>query len=482
MWECNVACILIINLVYVSDNWMDNNAAGSRGGREPDNWGGRGGGRDLEKWGGRGIGRDPDGGWGGRGNRLSSWRGNGNRRRNEDWEGPNQQKRWRRDDNPEWDDQQKQPWKRVSLNEEEEWQKNNKGPSQWASGKNDEGNFSKFKNRDNNEERPRKPSKWGDRESDDKVKEDHLSKKTIENNTSSKDKSNETNTEVSHQTSAPMDLVNCEDESTENAVQQHEVCEQKVSNLNQNLEQNQKFENERCPEGVVLQQEHFAMSNFNTKIHDQGKDDLKHDDQQHNNNEHQQFGKYQNDTSNNLQEQLHDNVKETQHLETHFKDNFEQQNVEGKQHDNNYQNDNSYNDSQLKYETIQNDRKFEQNHLVEPEYNNPIYENKLSNYDQFNSDVVLQNSNQEHSSSVDNFVPQENETNSERCIEEQPGKSQNSFYFGTDANDYDSSVNKPIEIIQSNSEIMFPNEETEMTLPPNSNEVHKVISDEPNSN
>lgn len=460
---------------------MENNAAGSRGGREPDNWGGRGGvgGRDLEKWGGRGIGRDLDGGWGGRGNRMSSWRGNGNRRRNEDWEGPNQQKRWRRDDNPDWDDQQKQPWKRGSLNEEEEWQKNKQGSSQWMSGKNDEGNFSKFKSRDNNEERPRKPSKWSDRESDDKGKEDHLIKKTTENNTSLKDKFNETNTEVSHQTSAPMDLVNCENESTENASQQLEVCKQKISDSNQNLGQNLEFENEHCTEGVV-QQEHFAMGNFNTKIHDQGKDDLRHDDQQHNNDEHQEFEKYQNDTSKNLQEPLHDNVGETQTLESHFKDNFEQQSVEEKQHDT-YQKDDSHNDSHLKYETVQNDEKFEQNHLVEPEFNNTIYENQLSNYDQFNSDaVVLHKSNQENSSLVDNCVPQGNETNSEKCTEEQPGESQSNFYFGTDAKNYDSSVNEPNEIIQSNSEVMFPNEETAMALSSYSDEVHKVISEEPN--
>lgn len=467
------------------DNWMDNNSAGGRGGRESDSWSGRGGvgGRDSDKWGGRGVGRDPDGGWGSRGNRPSPWRGNGNRRRIEDWEGPNQQKRWRRDDNPEWDDQQKQPWKRGSLNEEEEWQKNKQG-SQWASGKNDEGNFSKFKSRDNNEERPRKPSKWGDRESDDKGKEDHWSKKTIENNASSKDKPNETNTEVPHQTSAPMDLDNCEDESTENAEQQHEVCEQKILNSNQDLGQNQEFENEHRPEGVVLQQEHFDTGNFNTETHDQGKIDLKqHDDhQQHNDNVHQQFGEYQNDTSNNLQKPMHDNIVETQNVESHFQDNFEQQIVEEKPQDN-YQKDNShndYNDSQLKYETSRNDREFEQNQLVEPEYNNTMYENKQSNYDQFNSDaVVSHNLNQEHSGSVDNFVPQENETNIERCTE-QSGESQGNFYFGADATDCDSSVNKPNEIIQSNSEIMFPNEETAIILPPHSNEAHEVISEEPN--
>lgn len=470
---------------HFSDIWMDNNLTGGRGGRDSDNWSNRGsgGGRDSEIWGSRGSSRDSDG-WGSRGNRMSPWRGNGNRRRNEDFEGPNQ-KRWRRDDNPEWDEQQK-PWKRGSLNDDEEWQQNRQG-SLRASGKNDDGNYSKFKNRDNNEERPRKPSKWSDRESDDKVKEDRWSRKPAEQ-TSSK---NECNAEGLHQTSAPMDLDNYEGESTENTEQLHKTEEQESSNsLNDNLNKIQELESEQLKENV--QHEHDP-SNFNVEKRDQGESNTKQNVEQQLNDECHNFEKnhfeeHQNDFSKNSPELSHGNIDTHHNLESRFQGNIEQHSIEEKhqnecQPHNNYQEEDShsiYNNSQQEYEKSQNYREIEQNQLVKPAYDNTIYENEPQSYEPTFSDKESRNSNQQEHCSIDNFASHIDENCDEKNVENKSSESRCNFYFGMDATNCDSSVDNLAEMEQLNNKL-FTNEETTMVLPPDiiTNEVQEIGSAEP---
>jgi len=392
---------------------------------------------------------------------LSPWRGNGNRRRNDDWDGSNQ-KRWRRDD-PEWDEQQK-PWKRGPINEEEEWQNNQQG-LQWTAGQNDNGNFSKFKNRDNNEDRPRKPSKWSDKESDDKDNEDHWNKKSVEQ--TSKDESN--TEEGPHQTSAPMDLDNYEVESVDNIEQLHGTQEKEIVNSNKEFK-HKEFENEQIEENV-------HHDNFNTKSHDHDVDIVKKSLDDPHNNKHQQFEEYQNYDSNNLHELSHVNIEEvTQNMESQFEGNFKQHNVEDKQHTeyhshNDFPKDDSHNNynSQNEFEKIQNNNKFEQNQTVEPKYSNSAYEDKLQNYDQSYNDEVSLTANQAECL-VDNFISQANESNNDTNVDE---KSSN-FYFGVDCG---SSLSKSIE--QSHEVIQ--NEETvSVILSDNCEEVHDINMTEPN--
>lgn len=424
---------------------MDNNSPSGRGGRDSDNWNGRGGGRDSDKWGGRGGSRDSDG-WGGRGSRLSPWRGNGNRRRNDDWEGPNQ-KRWRRDDNPEWEEQQK-PWKRGTINEEEEWQ-NNKQGAQWAAGKKDEGNFSKYKNRDNNEERPRKPSKWGDKEPDDKVKEDHWNKKSAEH-TSSKDESNAE--EGPHQTSAPMDLDNYEGESVDNIEQPHKAQEQETSNLSNTSKEQGEFEKVQCQDET----ESHDLDRDNELKYDQGKDNFVQNVDKLHNNENQQFKDSQNNFNNKSQELSHNNysnVEEPQQdLATAFKDNIEQPNME-QHHDKykpNYEFEKDSQDnfnSQHEYETNQNDRGFEQNQQ---------FESERPNYDQSYDDNLKHHSNSEEQNMTNDFAPQVDEGHNENYSKVKSQETQNNFYFGADSEPI---TNKSVEVEQQNNDIL-PNEES----------------------
>lgn len=445
---------------------MDNNSPGGRGGREPDNWGGRG--RDSEKWGGRGGSRESEG-WGGRGSRPAPWRGNGNRRRNDDWEGPNQ-KRWRRDDNPEWEEQK--PWKRGTMNEEEDWQ-NNKQGSQWAAGKKDNGNFSKFKNRDNNEERPRRPSKWGDKESDDKIKEDRWNRKSLEH-TSSRDESNIE--EGPHQTSAPMDLDNYEGESVDNIEQSHEVQEQETSNLNNKLKEQGEIVKEPGQEEV---QKHHDIDSLNVSKYDQDKDNFVNDFDEHHNNTNQQFEDNQNNFSNKSQEMSHSNIEETPQNSTNvFDDNFEQHNLVEQHHDeykpsNEHVNNSCDNfNSQHEYETNQNDEKFEQNHQFESDYNNMSYENERPNNDH-SHDKLEHNSNSQEQHSSNNFVPQVDEFNDGNYTEDKSEETQNNFYFSADC---ESATNKSVEMEQQINEIL-PNEETSMA---DNNELHNINTEESN--
>lgn len=445
---------IYINVFYyfVSDNWIDNNSSGGRG-RDSDNWGGHGGVRDLDnKWGGRGGSRDSDG-WGGRGNRSSPWRGNGNRRRNDDWDGPNQ-KRWRRDDNTEWDDQQK-PWKqRGPVNEDEEWQ-NNKQGSSWVASKKDEGNYSKYKSRDNNEERPRKPSKWGDKESDDKVKEDRWNRKSVER-TLSKDKT--TTEEGPHQTSAPMDLDIYEGESVGNIEQVHGAQELVTTNSNKQFIERISVRKEYRE--TALNHDVDTTSNYNVETCDKGEENIKQNVDEQHNDELNKFGDYQHDFSNNSIELPHGNIEEVQqNSENQPLEKFELQNVEEKLHDayndvhNDYQNDsrNDFN-TRCEYETNQNDGEFEQNQ--QSEYNDGVHdENQRSDYNQpFDNEPSFKYNNQEQQEcSVNNFVSQAEETNEERYTEDKSQESQENFYFGMNSG---SCINKSVELEQQNSEIL----------------------------
>jgi len=444
---------------------MDNNQPANRGGRDSDNWVGRGSGRDSDKWGSRGGSRDSDG-WGGRG-RLSSWRGNGNRRRNEDWEGPNQQKRWRRDDNPEWDEQQK-PWKRGTMNEEEEWQ-NNKQGSQWTAGKKDETNYAKSKNRENNDERSRKPSKWGDKESDNNTKEDRWNRKSVEH-TSSRD---ETNTEEGpHQTSAPMDLENYEGEAVDNIEQLQEVPKQNTLSSNMTFRQHDKFENIEHQEDM---QGHCDLGVYNADSNNVDKKNIEENNDEQHINKDQQFGDYQNDFTNNSQEFSHDNIKETQQNSQNLPiDNFEKQHIEEQQHNEykpheEYEKDSKDNfNSQQENEMRQNNEEFEQNVQFKSDYNSMKFENEQPNYHQSFNEESSHNSNNENHCSVNAYVTQVDEANQDMNIEEKP---RDDFYFGAEC---ESSINME----QQNNEIL-PIEETGNVLPDN-NEINNINIEESN--
>lgn len=429
---------------------MDNNLPANRGSRDSDNWVGRGSGRDSDKWGSRGGSRDSDG-WGGRG-RLSPWRGNSNRRRNEDWENPNQQKRWRRDDNPDWDEQQK-PWKRGTINEEEDWQ-NNKQGSQWV-GKKDETNYTKIKNRDSNDERPRKPSKWGDKDSDDNTKEDRWNRKPVEH-ISSRDESN--TEEGPHQTSAPMDLDNYEGEAVDNIEQHHGVQEQETLSTNTTFKHQ---DEERHDLGVY---------NADSKNEDKKNVEQNTDDQY--NNKDQQFEDYQNDFTNNSQELSYDNIKETQQNSQKLPiENFEQQHLEEK-HNNEYEPQEEYqNDSkddfnsQQENEMSQNNEEFVQTVQFKSDYSNLKYENHQPDVHQsFNEDSSHNSINEEHCS-INTFVSQVNEANHDMNTEEKSRGTLDDFYFGADC---ESSVNME----QQNNEIL-PIEETR-NVPPDNNEINDI--------
>ncbi|XP_060837187.1 SR-related and CTD-associated factor 8 isoform X1 [Rhopalosiphum padi] len=440
------------------DNWMDNNLPANRGSRDSDNWVGRGGGRDSDKWGSRGGSRDSDG-WGGRG-RLSPWRGNGNRRRNEDWEGPNQQKRWRRDDNPEWDEQQK-PWKRGTMNEEEERQ-NNKQGSQWAA--------NKLKNRDNNDERSKKPSKWGDKESDDNTKEDQWNRKSVEH-TSSID---ETNAEEGpHQTSAPMDLDNYEGEGVDNIEQLHKVQEQESSNIT--FSQNDEIENKEDQKDI---QEHHDLGVYNADSNNEDKN-VKQNNEEQLNNKDGQFEDYQNDFTNDSRELFHDNIKETQQNSQKTPlDNFEQKHLEEKQHaeyesHEEYQKDSKENfNFQQENEVRQNNEEFEQNVEFKSNYNNMTYENDQPNNHQSFNEESSHNSNNDEHCSVNTIVSQVDEANQDMNIEHKSCEPRDDFYFGADS---ESSINME----QQNNEIL-PIEETVNV--PTDNEMKDINTAELNQN
>jgi len=436
---------------------MDNNIPANRGSRDSDSWVGRGSGRETDKWGSRGGSRDSDG-WGGRG-RLSPWRGNGNRRRNEDWEGPNQQKRWRRDDNPEWDEQQK-PWKRGTTNEEEEWQ-NNKQGSQWTLGKKDETNFTKLKNRDNNDERSRKPSKWGDKESDNSTKEDHRNRKSVEH-TSSRDES--TTEEGPHQTSAPMDLDNYEGEAVDNIEQHHVVQEQETlcSNITQDDSKNKKHQN------VI--QEHHEVGVYDAESNNENEKNVEQNINEQFSSKDQQFEEYQNDFTYNSQELSHDDIKETQQDSQNLPiDNFEQQHIEEKQHDEykpqeEYQKDSKDNfNFQQANEMSQNNEEFEQTIQFKSDCSNTIYENDRPNNHQSFNEESFNTSNHEEYCSINAFASQVDNANQD--MEEKSRESHNEFYFG-------------LNMEQQNNEIL-PIEETS-NVSPDSNGITNVNTEELN--
>ncbi|VVC37250.1 RNA polymerase II-binding domain,ENTH/VHS,CID domain,RNA recognition motif domain [Cinara cedri] len=439
------------------DNWMENNLAVGRGGRDPDNWGGRGGGRDMDSWGGRGGGRDSDG-WGGRGNRLSPWRGNGNRRRNDDWEAPNK-KRWRRDDNSEWDEQQK-PWKRGPMidEEEEKWKTKVQGP-QWGV-KKEEGNFSKFRNRD--EERSRKQSKWVDKESENKVKIDPWNIKSVEYGLSN----DESNTEEGpHRTSAPMDLDNYEGETLGKIEQLHEVEENDTSNSNIDIRRH-KFKNEYHQDKIKKTHD---LSNFNNaKSYDQSKEK---NVEQHNN-EHHHFEDRQNDFSNSPQLLKPSNIEEIRtNLEIQHQDNsYEQQNIEEKHNDSDYQTD-FHKNLNSEFESSQNKSEFEQNHF-EPSYNSVNHETQKPNDDQSYECALLLSSTSQDQHSVNNFVAQVNEANKEKYRNENPEESQGNLYFALDSG---SSINKSVTEQQSNRDLQIEGKEL---APPDNNHVNTEESNQ----
>ncbi|XP_025203169.1 splicing factor, arginine/serine-rich 15 isoform X2 [Melanaphis sacchari] len=427
------------------DNWMGNNLSANRSNRDSDKWVSRGGSRDSDGWSGR--------------SRLSPWRGNGNRRRNEDWEGPNQQKRWRRDDNPEWDEQQK-PWKRGTMNEEEERQ-NIKQGSSWAA--------SKLKNRDNNDERSKKPSKWGDKESDDNTKGDRWNKKSVEH-TSSVDEV--TAEEGPHQTSGPMDLDNYEGEGVDNIEQLHKVQDQETVSSNMTFRQHDEIENK---EDQKDSQEHHEFGVHNADSNNEDKNVEQNNEEQLNRD--RQFGDYQNDLTNNSQELFHDNIKETQQISQKTPvDNFEQQNFEEKQHDEyqpheEYQKDTTDNfNSQRENEIRQNNEDFEQNVQFKSDYNDTKYENdQPNNHQSFNEESSHNLNNDEHYS--DNAIEsQVNEANQVMNIEEKSCEPRDDFYYGADC---ESSFNME----QQNNEIL-PIEETVNV--PTDNEINDINTAELN--
>lgn len=434
----NTFIFIFFMFIYTSDNWIDN--SGGRGGRDSDNWNSRGSGRDMDKWGGRGNGRESDV-WGGRGNRPSPWIGNSNRQRNDDWEESNQ-KRWRRDDNPEWDEQQK-PWKRGTINEEEKWQNN----KQWPTGKKDEGHFSKYKHRDNNEERLRKPSKWGDKEPD-KVKEDSWDRKSVDPSLSK----DESKLEVPHQTSAPMDLDNYEGDCIDNIEQLNDIQKQEISNLKAEFRQEENFEKEHNDE---IQQNH-SLSSFNEETYqDKCKDVIKLNNDLQFNSE-QQYENNENDFSNNSQTS-HENIGKIQHdSERQPLENFEEQQHRREEKHNDYPK-NTFNDFNSQHDSREND--------------NNTYDYERSNYNESLGDVSSHNSNNQEQHLTSNFV-----TQSDKIIEEKSLESNENVHFGTDC---ESSINnKSIEIEQQMSENVVV-EGTKLDLPEN-NESYEVNTAELN--
>lgn len=417
----------------------------------------------MDKWGGRASGRDSDG-WVGRGNRLSPWRG-GNRRRNDDWEIPNQ-KRWRRDENPEWDEQQKS-WKRGPVIDEEEDERKTmiQGP-QWGQGvKKDESNYLKFRNRETNEERPRKQSKWGDKESENKVKEEQWNRKSVDHGLSS----HESNTEQGpHRTSAPMDLDNYEGESVDNIEQLHGSEEQDTSNSNIKARRHE-FKKDYHQDN---EKKTHDLSNFNnSKTYDQTKED---NVEQHNN-ENKIFEDYQNDFTNTQELGVSSNIDEVQHnLEIQHKaNNYEQQNIEEK-HDSDFQKDSYANlNCEHEFETSNNNKEFEQNQHFEPNYNNVKYKNEQPNYDQSYEKELSHSSNSQDQHSSNKFMTQADETSIEIHRGDNSEESQGNLYFGSDNG---SSINKFIVVKQQSNENLQM-EETGMA-PSDNNDVHAEESNQ----
>lgn len=403
----------------------------------------------MDKWGGCGGGvRDSDG-WGGRGNRLSPWRGNGNRRRNDDWESPNH-KRWRRDDNPEWDDQK--PWKRGPIEEEEEeWKPMILGP-QWGQGvKKDDDNYVNFRNRETNEERHRKQSNWGDKESENNVTEE-WNRKSVERRLSN----DESNTdEGPHRTSAPMDLDNYEGENVGNIEQLH-GAEQDTSNLKLDIRQHE-LKNEHYHDGVKKTHD---LSNFNnTKTYVKTKED-----NTKRYNEHKRFDDYQNDFSNSPQELIPSNIEVMQHQDN----NYDQQNVEKEHNDLDCQKDSQANFN-CESEFVENNRKFEQNQYSESNYDSVKYKNEHSNYDQSYENESSQSSNIQDTNSSKNDMIQANETIKENHRKDNCEESKGNLYFASDSFDQ-SSIDKSAVIDQQSNENL--NIERTGMASPDNNDVH----------
>lgn len=452
-------------MVYILDNWIDN-SSGGRGGRDSDNWGG---GRDSDKWGPRGGSRDTDG-WNGRGNRMSSWRGNNNnRRRNDDWEGPNQ-KRWRRDDNSERDEQQN-PWKQRGAMNEEEWHHNKQGGSQWAAGKKDEGNYSKFKNRDSNEERPRRPSKWADKESDDKVKEDRWDSSKSVGRTSSITSKDESNVEDSHQTSAPMDLESYEGESVDNIEQLHHGAPQKQETTSNVI----KEFSERDEVGNDYQeklQTYCESSKYVTEIYKQNEENIIQNVDEHHNNK--RFDEYQSDCSTNLQRDVEVVQQNSDNQPT---DEFVQQNMEEKQHDKYRKEPLIEFNSQREYEMSQNDGEFvEQDQQLKPVYNDnsgTSYENERPDYDHqtYGNEPSYESNSYEQQHLSNSFDPQVEESDVGRYTKEEK---HGNFYFGEDC---ESSINKSIDLEQQNNEVSL-TERTEIAQPGEVAEINTAESNQ----
>jgi len=321
------------------------------------------------------------------------------------------------------------------MNEEEERQ-NNKQGSQWAA--------SKLKNRDNNDERSKKPSKWGDKESDDNTKEDQWNKKSAEH-TSSID---ETNVEEGpHQTSAPMDLDNYEGEGVDNIEQLQKVQEQETINSNMTFKQLDEIENKADQKET---QEHHEISVY-ANSNNEDKNVEQNNEEQLNKN--QPFGDYQNDFTNNSQELFHDNIKETQQNSQKTSiNNFEQQHLETKLHDDyqsheEYQNNSKDNlNSQQENEIRQTNEEFVQNVQFKSNYSNMKYENNQPNNHQSFNEESFNNSNNEDCS-VNAIVSQVDNAKKDVNIEEKSCAPRDDFYFGGDS---ESSNN----IEQQNNEIL----------------------------
>lgn len=347
------------------------------------------------------------------------------------------------------------------MNEEEERQ-NNKQGSQWAA--------SKLKNRDSNDERSKKPSKWGDKESDDITKEeDHWNKKSVEH-TSSID---ETNVEEGpHQTSAPMDLDNYEGESVDNIEQLQKVQEQEQEIVNSNMTFRQHDEIENKEDQKETQEHHelsvYADSNNEDKNVEQNNEEQL--------NKNQPFGDYQNDFTNNSQELFHDNIKETQqNTQKTSINNFEQQHLETKLYDDyqsheEYQNDSKDNlNTQQENEIRQTNEEFKQNLQFKSDYSNMKYENdQLNNHQSFNEESFNNSNNEE--CSVNAIMSQVDKVKKDMNMEEKSGAPCDDFYFG---GDNESSIN----IEQQNNEIL-PIEETVNV--PTDNEINDINTAELN--
>lgn len=355
------------------------------------------------------------------------------------------------------------------MNEDEEWQ-NNK-PGSWTSGKKDEGNYSKFKNRDNNEERSnRKPSKWGDKEPNDEIKEDRWSRKSVEH-TSAKD-------EGPHQTSAPMDLDNYEGESVDNIEQPQEIHEKDTSNITEESKQHSEYEKELQEET----QENQNLGGFDTNPYEVEKENDKQNiNEPCSNDEHSQFVDHQNDFSNNLQELPQEVIEKIpQNSENYSRNNFELQNTtENVSNNDEYTLHNVYlKESSDDFKTNQDDRGFKQNSQFEPEYTDMPYENEQSNYDQSMDSGLLNDSNRHEHNPITDFVSEVDDTitEKEQHRDEDCNELPRSFYFGTDGK---SSINKSLEVEQLGSDD-FPIEST-VQHPPD-NEAHEMDTIETSQN